>query len=134
MLNQMTVIGNVGKTPELRKTKTGQEIVHFSVAVTETRTIDGERLKHTEWFAVTFWGRNAETAAKFLKAGNSVWVQGRLSASQYTDGMGELRYSLNIAGSQLGLLPNSNKATSEAQETSSYAPMEDVDPINKDPF
>lgn len=105
MFNQIMVIGNLGKAPELKKTQSGRDCARFSLAVNEERLKDGKKERHTEWFSVTLWGASALTATKYLKSGSPVGVVGRLRTGQYVDGTGTTRVALNIDGEKLVFLP-----------------------------
>ncbi len=76
---KMTVIGNLGREPEMRFTPNGQPVCNFSVAATRVYPgADGEQKKETAWFRVTVWGKMAESCNKYLKKGSKVFVEGRL--------------------------------------------------------
>jgi single-strand DNA-binding protein len=73
------LVGNLGKDPEMRYTPSGQAVTNLSVAVDESYTNNnGERVKRTNWFRVTTWGKQAETCNQYLKKGRKVLVEGRL--------------------------------------------------------
>lgn len=78
-LNKVTIIGNLGKDPEVRVTPGGLCVCNFSVAVSE-KTKDKE---HTEWFDVTAFGKLGEIASKYLKKGKTAYVEGRLETRKF---------------------------------------------------
>lgn len=103
--NKITVIGNLGRDPELRYTPQGDAVCDFSIAVNDRkRDKAGELQDHTTWFKVTFWRRQAETASKYLTKGRQVYVEGRLQVEEWSDRDGNNRYSLVIQGSELQFL------------------------------
>lgn len=67
---QVAVVGNLGKDPEIRKTKDGKDVCSFSLA--ETNIYD----KSTSWRNVSVWGKNGEACAAHLKKGDTVTVFG----------------------------------------------------------
>ncbi len=85
MLNQATVIGNVGKQPEIRMTAGGQKFAQFSLATTERwRGKDGERREATEWHSVTVWDENlVNTVERFVTKGTLLMVEGPLRTEKY---------------------------------------------------
>ena len=76
MLNKVALIGMVGRTPELKKTKSGKSYVSLSVATTEGF---GDKQK-TEWHNVMVWEALAEATAKFVDKGSKVYVDGRIES------------------------------------------------------
>jgi single-strand DNA-binding protein len=88
-LNKVLLIGNLGKDPELKSTPSGQSVARFSVATTETwKNQQGEKQSKTEWHNVVVWGKQAETAEKYLRKGKQVLVEGRIQYREYTDQAG----------------------------------------------
>lgn len=82
---QVTLIGNVGRDPEMRYTPSGQAVTSFSVATNRQYTNNaGEKIKETTWFKVSAWGKTAEVCNQYLKKGSKVFVQGRLTADPAT--------------------------------------------------
>jgi len=84
---KIIVTGNLGRDPEMRYTPSGQAVTSFSVAVNESYTsANGEKVKKTIWFRVTAWGKQAEICNQYLKKGQMVLVDGRMSADPNTGG------------------------------------------------
>jgi single-strand DNA-binding protein len=74
--NKITIVGYLGRGPELRHTPQGTAVCNFSVATTEKRkNARGETEEHTTWFRVTAWGRQAEVANEYLAKGRQVYVE-----------------------------------------------------------
>src|SRR5262249_44653243 len=68
--NKITIVGYLGRDPELRYTPQGTAVCNMSIATTEKRRdARGETEEHTIWFRVTAWGRQAELAAEYLAKG-----------------------------------------------------------------
>jgi single-strand DNA-binding protein len=103
--NKITIIGNLGRDPELRYTPQGDAVCDFSVAVNDRkRDKAGEFQDVTTWFKVTFWRKQAENASKYLTKGRQVYVEGRLQVEEWTDRDGNNRQTLVIQGSELQFL------------------------------
>ena len=84
---KIIIAGNLGRDPEMRYTPSGQAVTSFSVAVNESYTnANGEKIKKTIWFRVTAWGKQAEICNQYLKKGQQVLVDGRMSADPSTGG------------------------------------------------
>ena len=87
MYQSLTIVGNVGRDPEMRYTPSGQAVTSFSVATNRQYTANsGEAVKETIWFRVTTWGKQAETCNKFVKKGMKVLVEGRITGDPATGG------------------------------------------------
>lgn len=87
MYQSLTIVGNVGRDPEMRYTPSGAAVTSFSVATSRQYTNNaGETVKETVWFRVTTWGKQAEVCNQYVKKGNKVLVEGRLTADPATGG------------------------------------------------
>ena len=104
-LNKVMIIGNLGRDPELRTTEGGQSVATLNVATTDT-WVDksGNKQERTEWHRVVVWGRQGENAAKYLKKGRSVYVEGRLQTREYTDKEGVKKYATDIVADTVQFL------------------------------
>lgn len=102
-LNKVTIIGRLGKDPEIRTTQSGGRIVSMSVATEETwrDKQSGERKKRTEWHRVVcFNDKLGEIIEKYVRKGSLVYLEGQLSTRKWTDQQGIERYTTEI------VLPN----------------------------
>lgn len=89
-MNQVILIGRVGKDPELRKTNGGTSIAIFPMA-TSWKSGDKE---YTEWHRVRAWGNLAESVAERVRKGDKVTVVGRNKTDPpYTDNEGNKKYN-----------------------------------------
>lgn len=103
--NKITIIGNLGRDPELRYTPQGTAVCDFSVAVNDRkRDKAGEWQDVTTWFKITFWGKQAENASKYLTKGRQAYIEGRLQVEEWTDRDGNNRYTLAVQGSDIQFL------------------------------
>src|SRR5260221_13225225 len=95
--NKITLVGNLGRDPELRYTAQGTPVCSFSLATNERRKDKtGEMQDQTTWFRVTLWGRQAETASQYLTRGRPVYIEGRLRVEEWTDRDGKPRHTLEV--------------------------------------
>ena len=85
MFQRITVVGNLGRDPELRYTPNGTPVANLSVATSNTFTNQkGEQVKETTWFRVSVFGKQAETCSQYLAKGRSVLVEGRIKPDPTT--------------------------------------------------
>lgn len=100
--NKIIIVGYLGRDPELRYTPDGTPVCDFSVATTERKkNKSGELQDVTTWFRVTFWRRQAEFASQYLVKGKQVYIEGKLSMSEYQDRDGNTRTSLQVNGTEI---------------------------------
>ena len=87
MYQKLTLIGNLGRDPEMRYTPSGQAVTNLSLATNRTWTdASDQRIKETTWFRVSVWGRQAEACNQYLRKGSKVLVEGRLTVDPATGG------------------------------------------------
>lgn len=105
-VNKVTILGNVGRDPELRHTPSGAAVCNLSVATTRKwKSKDsGERQEETEWHRVVAYDRFAEIAGEYLKKGQPVYIEGRLKTRKWQDKDGKDQYTTEIVVEGLQLL------------------------------
>jgi single-strand DNA-binding protein len=99
--NKITIVGYLGRDPEIRYTPAGDAVCTFSVATTDKKK-DGT--DETTWFRITTWRRQAEVANQYLSKGKQVYIEGRLKAQEYTDRDGNKRTSLEVTATDMQFL------------------------------
>jgi single-strand DNA-binding protein len=99
--NKITIVGYLGRDPDIRYTPAGDAVCTFSVATTEKKK-DGT--DETTWFRITTWRRQAEVANQYLTKGKQVYIEGRLKAQEYTDRDGNKRTSLEVTATDMQFL------------------------------
>ncbi len=119
--NKITIVGYLGRDPELRYTPQGTAVCKLSVATTERRkNVAGEMEEHTTWFRVTAWGRQAELSNEYLTKGRQVYIEGRLRLEEYTDRDGNPRVSPEVNATDIQFLgqrgDQPEQPTSQASE------------------
>jgi single-strand DNA-binding protein len=98
-VNKVTLVGNLGKDPEVRTTQDGSKIVHLTLATSETWNdrASGERKERTEWHRVVIFNdRIGDVAERFLRKGRKVYVEGALQTRKWTDQSGQERYTTEV--------------------------------------
>lgn len=103
-INHVTVVGRVGKDPELRYFESGNTLASFSVAVNRPT-----KNKETDWFDIKVWGRQAEIAGEYVRKGSLVGIVGQVDFDSWNDkATGALQIKPVIAASDLKLLGGKN--------------------------
>ena len=98
-VNKVTLVGNLGRDPEVRDLQNGAKVVNLSIATTESWTdkTSGERKDQTEWHRVVIWNeRLIGVCERFLKKGAKVYLEGALKTRKWTDQGGVEKYSTEI--------------------------------------
>lgn len=83
--NQVTLIGNLGKDPELRHTPQGDPVVSFTLATNHRSKQGNDFVDAVEWHNIIAWQGQAETLAKYVKKGSPLMVSGRLQTKYWDD-------------------------------------------------
>lgn len=112
--NRVTLVGNLTRQPELRKTKNGAAVTDLGIALNRVWTGEnGQRQEETTFVDVTVWGRAAENAAQYLQKGRSVLVEGRLQMETWQDKQsGQERSKLRVVADTVQFLGSSQEAGS----------------------
>lgn len=85
-INRVTLIGNVGKDPEVQKLDGNLVVAKFPLATTENhKDKNGNMTSNTEWHTIVLWRGLAELAQKFLHKGSMIYVEGRIRYRSWED-------------------------------------------------
>ncbi len=98
-VNKVTLVGNVGKDPEIRSTQSGGKIANITLATSESWNdkMSGERKEKTEWHrVVVFNDRLVDVVERFVKKGRKLYVEGALQTRKWTDQSGQEKYSTEV--------------------------------------
>lgn len=130
-LNQVTLIGSVGKDAETKFIGEGSQVAKFSVATNRTyKTKSGEKKTDTEWHNIEVWNETAKFAGNFVKKGSLVLVIGEIRYESYPDKEGKTQYRTKIKAERIQLLPKGSgipsangdaTTTTAAKQTEEYA-------------
>ncbi len=124
-INRVILVGNLGKDPEIRHTEGGVAVARFPIATSESyKDKNGNKVERTEWHNIVAWRGLAEVAEKYLKKGQSVYVEGKIRSNNYQDKEGIQRYSIEIVADNMTMLSsrgdgsNGQSQNNNAQESS----------------
>lgn len=91
-MNVYTIMGNLGRDPELRYTQNGKAVCNFSVAVDAGF---GDN-KSTTWVKCVVWGKGAEIVEKYFNKGSRICCTGEIRTDEYEDRDGNKRQSWEL--------------------------------------
>ena len=99
-VNKVTLVGNLGRDPEVRAMQNGDKIIQLSVA-TSDRWKDkssGEQRERTEWHRVVIFNDAlGKIAEQYLKKGSTVYLEGQLQTRKWTDQQsGQEKYTTEV--------------------------------------
>ena len=103
-MNSVQILGNLGRDPIIRATKTGRSVASFSLAVSRNYTTpQGEQRELTDCINVVAWGPLAEAVGNQLKKGSRVFVEGRISSRSYDAQDGTKRYVTEVVANTIAV-------------------------------
>ena len=108
-INKVLILGRIGHDITLRQTSNGRSFVDLSIATNRNINQNDVWVSMADWHKVRFWGKEAETSAKFLTKGSPVAVEGSLRSDSWVTEAGEKKYFSYIHGERLHLLPISSE-------------------------
>lgn len=117
-LNQVTLMGNLTRDPELRQTPTGQNVCSFSLALNRNyKDASGEWQEATDYIDIVAWGPLAERVAQYLKKGSRCLVQGRMQSRSWEQD-GTKRSKVEVLANDVTFLDS--RGSSEGGEGGGY--------------
>jgi single-strand DNA-binding protein len=105
-VNKVILLGNVGKDPEIKSLPSGQPVANFSIATSDRYKDKQDQWQdRTEWHNLAAFGRLAEIVRDYVKKGNKLYVEGRLTTRSWDDKeSGKKVYRTEIIVNDLSLL------------------------------
>ncbi len=117
-LNQVTLMGNLTRDPELRQTPTGQNVTSFSLALNRSyKDASGEWQEATDYIDIVCWGPLAERVAQYLSKGRRCLVQGRLQSRSWEQD-GNKRSKVEVLANDVTFLDSRGGGDNEPAEES----------------
>ncbi len=120
-LNQVTLMGNLTRDPELRQTPSGQNVCSFSLALNRSyRDANGEWQEATDYVDIVAWGPLGERVSQYLNKGRRCLVQGRLQSRSWEQD-GQKRSKVEVLANDVTFLDGrgDNAGASSSNESAS---------------
>ena len=115
-LNQVTLMGNLTRDPELRQTPNGQNVCGFSLALNRSyRDANGEWQEATDYIDIVAWGPLGERVSQYLSKGRRCLVQGRLQSRSWEQ-EGQKRSKVEVLANDVTFLDGRGENASADQE------------------
>lgn len=130
MFEQVFIIGNLGRAPEMRYTPQGTAVTSFPVATSRKWTdAQGELREETTWFRVSTFGKQAEICNQYLDKGSKVLITGELACDPKTGGPrvytrkdGTAGAAFELRATNVRFLGRSANAAQNNDDGSEYVP------------
>lgn len=117
-INKVTLVGNLGKDPEVRYLEDGTCIAKFSLATTDSyKNKNGEKVEQTEWHNIVLWRGLAEIAEKYLSKGKTIYLDGKIKSRSWEDKEGNKKYITEIYGDNLLMFDRSSGGKSNFNQS-----------------
>lgn len=130
-INKVMLFGNLTRDPELRSLPTGGQVASFGVATNRVfKKQDGSKQEQTDFHNIVVFGRQAETAAQYLKKGGSVYIEGRIQTRSWDSPDKGKQYKTEIIAERVQFGPRGGAPgaprDAEMVEPPQSAPKEDA--------
>lgn len=114
-LNRVTLIGNVGKYPEIKTFASGNKVAQITLATTERyKDRNGEQKEDTEWHSVQAFGKLADVVERFVHKGSLTYVEGKIRTRSY-ESDGRTIYKTEIVANAIQMLDRRQQEQRPAQ-------------------
>ena len=95
--NSVRLVGNLGMDPEVKSFDNNRKLAKISIATNESYKNDkGERITDTQWHNLVLWNAQANLAEQYLKKGDEIAIEGKLSSKSYVDKDGNKKYITEV--------------------------------------
>ena len=142
-VNKVTLLGNVGKDPEIRSTAGGTMVANLTLATSDRqKDAQGNWQDRTEWHNLVAFTRTAEIVRDYVKKGSKLYVEGKISTNSWDDKeSGQKRYRTEILVNELVLLTGReegsggggyNRSANAGSSSSSSASFDQRPPAGQD--
>lgn len=103
--NQVILVGNMARDPELRNTQTGRSVASFAVATNRTwQDQNGDTQEQADFHNIVAWEKLAELADQYLSKGRRVMIVGRLQTRSWEGEDGKKNYRTEVVASEINFL------------------------------
>ena len=104
--NNVQLIGNVGKAPEITNFESGKKVARFSLATNEFYYVEDEKTQQTYWHNLVAWGNQADIIEKYVSKGKEIAISGKLTSRSYENKEGVKQFVTEVIINEVLLLGN----------------------------
>jgi single-strand DNA-binding protein len=115
-VNKVTLLGNVGKDPEIRSSASGVMVANLALATSDRqKDAQGNWQDRTEWHNLVAFNRTAEIVRDYVKKGSKLYIEGKIQTRNWDDKeTGQKRYRTEIIVNELILLSSRDEGAGGA--------------------
>ena len=113
-MNQVILIGNLTRDPEMKYTQAGLAITRFTLALNRPKK-DGQD-QGADFINIVTFGKLAENCANYLAKGRKAAVAGRLQTGSYEDKDGKRVYTTDVIANSVEFLEWEKKETQDTPD------------------
>lgn len=132
MINNVTLMGRLTATPELKATQSGKNVMNFSLAVERDYKVNNERV--ADFIECQAWGKTAEFIHNYFGKGDMLALSGSIEINKWKDQNGNNRYTtyvnaskVSFCGAKVETEPSTVVSTAPAESTPDFEEIEDDD-------
>lgn len=123
-VNEVRIMGNITRDPELRSISTGTSVCNFSVATNRRYQQNDEWKEEVEFHNVVIWGQRAESFAQRARKGTRVYIEGRLQTRSWEDQNGSKQFKTEIVVNRIILIDRYEKGEGVTGDQDSGEPSQ----------
>ena len=137
--NQVIIVGNLARDPELRTIPSGNSVTSFAVATNRVwQDSNGEKQEQADFHNVVAWGKLGELVDQYLNKGSKVMIVGRLQTRSWEADDGTKRYRTEIVAQDVNFLDSAggNSGSSSSSKPSTKSNKEEdvnIEDLGDDP-
>ena len=103
--NKVQLIGRVGNAPEVIQLESGRKLVKFTMATNDSyKNANGDKVEDTQWHNLVVWSKLTSVVEEYVKKGDELAIEGKLTSRSYDDKEGIKRYISEIIVNELLML------------------------------
>lgn len=130
-LNKAIIVGNLTRDPELKALPSGMSVCQFSVATNRVwKDQSGAKQESTDYHNIVVFGRQADTAAQYLKKGQNVMVEGRIQTRSWDNQSGQKQYRTEIVADRVQFGPKAGGGAGFTGNQSQSSAGADTSPVD----
>ncbi len=134
-VNQVILLGRLGRDPECKALSSGDQVANFSIATSKSwKDASGTKQERTEWHNIVAFKKLAEIAGKYLTKGRQVYVSGELQTRSWEDKDGQKKYKTEIVAHRIEFIGDKPAAASQDSNTDAGGFGPPVDDLSQIPF
>jgi len=105
----------------MRNLESGNTVANFTLATSESyKNKNGEKVENTEWHNIVVWGKQAEVAARYLKKGSQIYLEGKITTRSWEKD-GTTRYTTEIVANNFTMLGSPGGGQNDNNTSDNYS-------------